>query len=98
MKKYKIYAGLEGGFGGAKYIDTIDAESEEEAINFARSCAIDEYLSHEGSSGLLMSLIDCYETILKEPRLSKDIDESAMEYYIQEMESWLIYYVEEVKE
>ena len=35
MAQYKVYAGLGGGFGGAKYIETVEAANEEEATDIA---------------------------------------------------------------
>lgn len=56
MKKFKIYAGLGGGFGGADYIDTLEFNNKDEALDYAYQEAV----------------------------------------YIKE--SWIEYYVEEVKE
>lgn len=46
--KYKIYAGLSGGFGGATYQKTEDYSSMDEALEDAYALAVEEYQSYEG--------------------------------------------------
>lgn len=92
--KFKIYAGLGGGFGGASYIETIEANTREEAEEYARQCAIDDYESYEGSHGIL-SRDDVFEDLIEsfgEEPLEEDIDLK----YMEEVEGWITYYVEEV--
>lgn len=46
--KYKIYAGLGGGFGGATYQMTEDYASIDEALEDAYNLSVEEYQSYEG--------------------------------------------------
>lgn len=92
--KFEIYAGLGGGFGGASYIETIEANTREEAEEYARQCAIDDYESYEGSHGIL-SRDDVFEDLIEsfgEEPLEEDVDLK----YMEEVEGWIMYYVEEV--
>lgn len=92
--KFEIYAGLGGGFGGASYIETIEANTREEAEEYARQCAIDDYESYEGSHGIL-SRDDVFEDLIEsfgEEPLEEDVDLK----YMEEVEGWITYYVEEV--
>lgn len=92
--KFEIYAGLGGSFGGASYIETIEANTREEAEEYARQCAIDDYESYEGSHGIL-SRDDVFEDLIEgfgEEPLEEDVDLK----YMEEVERWITYYVEEV--
>lgn len=92
--KFEIYAGLGGGFGGANYVETIEANTREEAEEYARQCAIDDYESYEGSHGIL-SRDDVFEDLIEsfgEEPLEEDVDLK----YMEEVEGWITYYVEEV--
>lgn len=92
--KFEIYAGLGGGFGGANYVETIEANTREEAEEYARQCAIDDYESYEGSHGILSRdnvFEDLIESFGEEP-LEEDVDLR----YMEEVEGWITYYVEEV--
>lgn len=92
--KFEIYAGLGGGFGGANYVETIEANTREEAEEYARQCAIDDYESYEGSHGIL-SRDDVFEDLIEsfgEDPLEEDVDLR----YMEEVEGWITYYVEEV--
>lgn len=92
--KFEIYAGLGGGFGGANYVETIEANTREEAEEYARQCAIDDYESYEGSHGIL-SRDDVFEDLIEsfgEEPLEEDVDLR----YMEEVEGWIAYYVEEV--
>lgn len=51
--RYKIYAGLSGGFGGATYQMTEDYASMEDALEDAYALAVEEYQSYEGCHGLM---------------------------------------------
>lgn len=84
-KKYKLYAGLGRSFGGAEYIETVEANSEEEASMWAWEAACEIYQSYEGLYG-----IRSYETIMEEVN-----EDTAWEIYEEERESWLDYYVKE---
>ena len=84
--KYKIFAGLSGGFGGANYIETFDCDDEEEATEIAYYHACDEYESYAGLYGLRD-----IEEIMNEDIVEES---EAEEIYRDERESWLDYYVE----
>ena len=51
--KYAIYAGLNGGFGGATFQYVDDFDSEYEALDAAYDKAVEEYESYEGCHGLM---------------------------------------------
>ena len=63
MERFHLYAGLGGGFGGANYCETVEAENIDEACEFAYELAIEEYQSYEGCHGI-MNWGDCYEDAL----------------------------------
>ena len=97
MAQYKVYAGLGGGFGGAKYIETVEAASEEEAADIAYECAVEEYESYEGLHGLVS-----YGDVIDNPEeygLDEDCqnEEYLWEAYEEERSTWLDYYVKEVQ-
>lgn len=86
---WDIFAGLGGGFGGAKLIKRF-VGTREEAEREAYLFAVEDYESYEGLHGL-RSVKDIME--------EDNVDESEAEMiYNDEMESWLDYYVREVKE
>lgn len=97
MKKYNIYAGLGGGFGGAKLVaEAEEFENEEAAVEYAYCCALEEYQSYEGYHGIVSygDILDCPEDYgLEEGYTEEDVEE----IYQEEVESWITYYVEEVK-
>lgn len=93
MAWYKLYAGLGGGFGGATYECTAEFDNEDEALNAAYDLAFDEYASYEGYHGIL-SWDDCleeYEETWGMNHTDSDIDD----YYNEQVESWIEYYVVE---
>lgn len=61
--KYKIYAGLSGGFGGATYQKTEDYSSMDETLEDAYALAVEEYQSYEDCHGI-MSWDDCREDLI----------------------------------
>lgn len=92
MAIYKIYYGLGGGFGGAENNEPEFARlpDKETAENLAYELACDEYESYAGLHGLRD-----YDQIMEE----EECDEvTAEEIFREERESWLDYWVEEVKE
>lgn len=94
MKKFNIYAGLGGGFGGAEFIETIEAKDKQEAEDYARQCAVESYESYEGCHGIL-NRDDVFEDLLES--FEEDPSEEDVElHYMEEVESWITYYVEEV--
>lgn len=91
MLRYNIYAGLGGGFGGPQYMGTGEFESEDEALEVAYALAREEYESYEGYHGIL----DWYD-VAKENDLDPDSEEDYYlinEYYDEEIENWIEYYV-----
>lgn len=92
MPRFKIYAGLSGGFGGANYRFTDEYETEEEACLAAYSEAVEEYESYEGCHGLL-DWAECKEALLEEKEEGEEItDEDVDDYYREEIEGWIEYY------
>ena len=87
--KFAIFAGLGGGFGGASYVEMYEG-SKEEAEKLARQRAVEEYESYEGLHG-----IRDVESIMEEDEVS---EEEVMEVYVEEVESWIDYRVEEIPE
>jgi hypothetical protein len=97
MQEYKfdIYAGLNGGFGGAYFQFTDEFSSEEAALECARQIAIDKYESYEGSHGI-MSWEDCYED-LKDTFPDGCVDLEEVDYYYQkEVDAWIDYWIDPV--
>lgn len=94
--KYAIFAGLSGSFGGAtfQYVDEFD--SEDEALGTARDMAISEYESYEGCHGL-MDWEDVRDD-LRESFGEEPGEDDVRERYIEEVESWIDYRVEEYEE
>ena len=88
--KFKIFAGLGGGFGGATERGIFEFKNEEEANDYAYQQACEEYESMEGLHGLRS-----YNEIMEEDGLGEEEAELA---YNEEREEWLDWRVEEVKE
>ena len=89
---YNIYAGL-GRFGGAEFYSSEDFSSEEDAVEYARDVAIQEYQSYEGYHGIygLQDIREEYQDF----GLDDDFtDEDLEEVYLEEIESCIEYYVE----
>lgn len=88
---FDIYYGLSGGFGGATYHGTEEFEDEEQAEKYACECACDEYSSYEGLYGL-KSYVDCEQDAIEE--FGDDYtDEDVDDFYRDEVEEWIDYYV-----
>lgn len=87
LRWFKIYAGVGGSFGGAKYIGTYQYQSEEEAGQAAYEEAWNAYESY--SSRIRVRSV---ETIMEEDGLD---EEAAQEARREEVEPWLSYHVEE---
>lgn len=98
MKKYKIYAGLGGGFGGANFQEIIECKNEYEASQYAYELACQEYESYEGLYGLAD-----LDTIAEYPEdyglVEGETDEELLwEAYVEARDGWLAYWAEEVSE
>ncbi len=92
---FKIYAGLGGSFGGAEYIETIEAIDIDNATEYAYHMAIEEYQSYEGNYGI-MDMEDIRQEFEDE---GIDYDESDVEErYTDELEMWIDYFAVEVTE
>jgi hypothetical protein len=97
MKKYKIYAGLGGGFGGAEEVCVDFFPNEKYALCYAYDCAVEAYQGYEGLHGLVT-----YQDIYENPSefgLEEDCcDETLIdEVYTEQIADWIEYYVEEVE-
>ena len=96
MAKYRIYAGLSGGFGGAVYQGTFECKSQQEAEWQAYDIAVEEYESYGGSHGLL-DWDGCYEDLLEsgwiDPGHQSDSEIHRMveDAYREQVESWIEY-------
>lgn len=89
MKQYKIFTGLGGGFGGAREYGTYEVSSQDDAEQYAYEVACEEYEGYAGLHGLRS-----VDDIIEEEGYCEVEAEDA---YNEERESWLSYYVEEVK-
>ncbi|MBX4152288.1 hypothetical protein [Paenibacillus lautus] len=85
MEKYKVFSGLGGGFGGANYIDTLEFNNYDEALQWAYDAACEEYEDYVGLYGLRT-----IEEIIEEDEVDED---EAKSIYIDEREGWLDYRV-----
>jgi hypothetical protein len=100
--KYNIYAGLGGSFGGASFEGIYEFTSIEEAERAAYNMAFEEYESYGGMHGLL-DWDGVREDLEESGFLDDTISENEIEdiinnRYIEWVESWLDYYVEEVED
>lgn len=102
MPKYRIFAGLGGGFGGATQVDVRSFKNESDAIDFVYEAACEEYESYGGMHGLMS-----WEEAREEAETNIDFTEDEGEYeneleiimekiYNESRETWLEYSVEEV--
>ena len=95
MPKFKIYAGLSGGFGGAHYHCTDEFIDHADAERYARELAMEEYESYGGYHGLYtwdsmrQEIADeLYDGDIEQVN-SKDVDNCMTE----EVEGWITYKV-----
>lgn len=97
--KFKIFAGLGGGFGGAEFQYIKEFASLEDAEEAAWSAAADIYDSYKGMHDL-RTVSEIIEEDLQGKEYADLLEEEllavAEEIYFEERESWLDYYVEEV--
>lgn len=93
MPKFKIYAGLSGGFGGARYCGVYDCEDEHEAEEIAREEAMSEYESYGGYHGLYTW--DSMRQEIADTEYDGDIEQVDPEdvdiAMTEEVEGWLSY-------
>lgn len=96
MAMYNIYAGLGGGFGGPSVVDVREFEDYDEAMEYAREQAIEEYQSYEGFHGVF-DRDDVRQDLLLSFGKEPTEDEIEQKYW-EEIESWIEYDAEEVEE
>ena len=93
MAKFKIYAGLSGGFGGARYCGIYECDSADEAETYAREQAIEEYESYGGYHGLYTW--DSMRQEIADNEYDGDIDavdpDDVDMRMMEEVEGWLTY-------
>ena len=95
MPKFKIYAGLSGGFGGAHFCEIYECGSQAEAEIYAREVAIEEYESYGGYHGLYTW--DSMRQEIADEEYDGDIEQVDPEdvdmRMMEEVEGWLTYKV-----
>ena len=93
MPKFKIYAGLSGGFGGARYCGVYDCADRNEAEEIAREEAMQEYESYGGYHGLYTW--DSMRQEIADTEYDGDIEQVDPEdvdiAMAEEVEGWLSY-------
>lgn len=93
MPKFKLYAGLSGGFGGAHFQETVEVNSHEEALDVARDLAFEEYESYGGYHGLYTW--DSMRQEIADQLYDGDLDavdeEDVDMAYAEEVEGWIVY-------
>lgn len=96
MAWFKIYAGMDGSFGGARYNGTYEYTNIDEATADAYRMAEEEYQSYEGYHGI-MSPEDVEEDLRNSGFIEEDLTDSEVadmvdSYYREEIENWISYY------
>ena len=93
MPKFKIYSGLSGGFGGARFCGVYDCADEHEAEEIAREEAMQEYESYGGYHGLYTW--DSMRQEIADTEYDGDIEQVDPEdvdiAMTEEVEGWLSY-------
>ena len=92
-KEYNIYAGLGGGFGGAKYQYTGLYDNEDDAFIDAYTAASEEYESYGGYHGLL-TYEEALETAMNDNpgKSEEELQEYIDELFEEDKENWIEYY------
>ena len=96
MAKYRLYAGLSGGFSGAVYQGTEEFKSQQEAEWRAYDIAWEEYESYGGNHGLL-DWDACYEDALEaewidpHSQTQEEIERIVNDHYREQVEGWIVY-------
>lgn len=96
MPWFKIYCGMGGSMGGARYNGTYEYADIDEATADAYRMAEEEYQSYEGCHGI-MSPEDVEEDLRNSGFINDDMTDAEVEdmvasYYLEEIESWISYY------
>ncbi len=97
MPWFKIYTGMGGSFGGARYNGTYEYANTDEATEDAYRMAEEEYQSYEGYHGI-MSPVEIEEDLrdsgfINEDMTEDEINEMIDYHYREEVESWIQYHV-----
>ena len=101
MPKFELFAGLNGGFGGAVSHGIKEFRTKRDAEKEAYDLAWEEYESYGGNHGLL-DWEGIYEDLLEsewiEPGAQSEAEIAAIvdEHYQEWVEGWIEYYVVEV--
>ena len=100
MAKFKIYAGLSGGFGGARFCGVYECKNEREAEDIAREEAMQEYESYGGYHGLYTW--DSMRQEIADTEYDGDIEQVDPEdvdiAMTEEVEGWLSYRIVRVRD
>ena len=95
MPKFKIYAGLSGGFGGARYCGVYECADKNEAETYASEQAIEEDESYGGYHGIYTW--DSMRQEIADDEYDGDIEQVDPEdvdmRLMEEVEGWLTYKV-----
>ena len=91
--KFKFYAGLSGGFGGAQYCGIYECTDRDEAETYAREQAVEQYESYGGYHGLYTW--DSMRQEIADNDYDGDIEQVDPDdvdmRLMEEVENWLIY-------
>lgn len=92
-KEYNIYAGLGGGFGGAKYQYTGLYDNEDDAFMEAYTAASEEYESYSENNGLL-SYEEALEAAMNDNpgKSEEELQDYIDELFEEDKENWIEYY------
>lgn len=95
MPKFKIYSGLSGGFGSARFCGVHECRDKEDAEQLAREYAIEEYESYGGYHGLYTW--DSMREEIAEEKYDGDIEQvdpqDVDDRLLEEVEGWITYKV-----
>lgn len=101
MIKYNIYAGLGGKHKNTKLGPSLqmtrEFNSKDEALKFARELAVNRYQYHEGANDIL-SWNQCKNYVLTHFPDEDWTFDDITEFYQEEIDYIIIYYVEEYNE
>ena len=100
MPKFKLFAGMSGGFGGPNYHGTYEYPNRDEAMKDAYDLAVEEYQSYEDYHGIL-SWDDVYQDLVDSGFIDtisdNEIEEMVDDAYLEAIEGWITYNAFEVK-
>lgn len=92
-KEYNIYAGIGGGFGGAKYQYTGLYDNEGDASMEAYTAASEEYESYSENNGLL-TYEEALEAAMNDNpgKSEEELQDYINELFEEDKENWIEYY------